>query len=439
MTIMSYLCRWLNSATKAESDKNFAAYYHAIGKLLRPTLERQLAGDKDFADDILNDMCMRLFEWLSKERPHAYQRIMALTPTLKRPAKGVFFERLTHAWVQKVTDWIQEAMVFCSQRKGACTEQEDSDGYALNEQHKSIKQQGYALLEGFAFVDDQPTTLADESDPEKAQHSALINNLKKVNTLIAESGYLSADEYLGETGGAKFITDTGEILTYLPKMQLPLKALLFTMANNSVKDFIRSKKKNRNDISLDPLHDDEEGDGSLLDTLADNRDEEERERQFVLSGDVREDFSGEVDYLLQLPIRDAEKELKQARSKTELERAEAKLKKRCQYYTEQVAIIELMGAGDTQETISEALGLTRDQVRYRKEEIAAVLLPKLAANHAHALRLKLQDTQQIEILRLWIDNIPPQKIADELAMTPAQVRAGINSIVKLLLDINRGK
>jgi hypothetical protein len=415
---LALLRRCLQSADPAEWNRHFTAYHKALAGKLLAFLSYRLEGDRNSAEGPLQEVFTRLFLRLS-DQPQCYeqaQRRLDALPVLTGSDTAGLIEFRYKRWGGEAKRWRETArtwadkaysFLYAPRHEETTDEQEEAAAKAINLEWPPLRLRGLGLLDIFK-PEQQGNPLPEaaagdgalseewaeeemEDEAMKTQDETLDKNsdrfaktlFKEISQLLKEQDPAAIDHYLGVKQGGVFIDSINKLMIakkdaqqgYLPKLRIPTMAFLYQIAANLAKDQGRSRSA-QNEVPLDSHSDSEEDKphasalGSLGDD-SDDRDHEREERERMEWSLLRQ-----VDGLLRAPVQAAEAALKEACQTRDRERAEAQLskaEKRCEEHKAMLSLILARLA--TEEEMADCLGLTRDQVRYRKRELATLLAP----------------------------------------------------------------
>lgn len=344
LTEIESLCQWLRTShSRTLSDQLFTAYYNIVANYLLCYIRRKLGSSKaHLADEFLHDIMLKIFLIIKDERPQAAEQIQVLITNIQSSNQGVMFEKRTEKWGLEVNEWAEKSMSFPYDYSHIKSPTLDNEAKQINEFLNPLK------LEGSSIV------------------TWLETNKKNTEEDIV-------------------IITIDEIIELLPNIRIPLKTLLYMMARNKVIDHWR-KKSTQNETALQDNGDD--GDENSH-TSIDKGNEfiyQEWLRQGMTNDpsgyhDKQQEIQQAIDFCLQTPIRDATEKLQQATTKQQKRRCEDRLETLYSDYIEQEVILQMMKERYdeknryTQNDIAEKLGLTRNQVVYRQDQIKALLTP----------------------------------------------------------------
>lgn len=384
-------------ADKHEFNRYFSEYYECISKLLMRRIKQRLStcGYRGDLNAVTADLCRDIFDEyyqsIFTNLPKSAERIQELAGSLKLTSRGELFSRQVLDWEQQIVDWTRVVMNFLNH---PVTESDVNLGLQareINHLRPALRDQGYGLLtwllpnsqahtENESAGDDVSPDIDDDSDvvdngsmedidsngAHSRYHNAFKQRVAELNEIMCTEGETVADTVAGCEGGARFGVNTFEILDHLSKTLIPVIPTLYWLANNRVTDYLRRTAK-------DPIHNQFEQSAST--DLGDDTDESLVDRMGDESKERAElDLWNDVRALLRQPAVEAGAELQQpGLTDKQRQRAQAKLQRCEHHYNLNLAVLELILEGHSEEAIGSHLGFTRDQVRGRKKEIRQLL------------------------------------------------------------------
>lgn len=355
---LELLLRWLHSgeAKDAAFKAAFSAYYAAMSSPLRRTLRHHLRNRplvreslNDLAEDLLQEVFTEWLKWIGTDRPKAHRSIRASAPHIRLPAHGELFDRRCQDWAGKMQTWVDEAMAFGQ----TLPQNAESAATAHNGGLKPLKAEAEKLPSAWYGKVSPPQGQDVETAPTTRRH--LYALAKWADEKIKQSSEEAADAQLGTTGAAMFVVRLKKIHHKSSKVQIPLPAMLYWLAEKRVIDHFR--KRRTMEIPLEAEDSLENAEPAPIDTVVDPGSEDDIKRL-------------EFDQAVQTQLF---AELERAKQTGESAQEIAKVKQRCDM-REKVFILWIKG-DYTQDEIAAETGLTRDQVRTHQKKITALLMP----------------------------------------------------------------
>lgn len=406
-SINHLLFKWLhamNTVNEKAAELRFTAYYRALvgedqksGPLLR-YLELLLRRDSrlnadagNLAEDLIQDLMMQHVN-LIQERPLAAERVQQLIPELTLASRGDLFQLQIKKWSDSVIGWTGEAKQFpadgCLQPEPCEQKAVDinlrwfsirADGEALlkwlydNTTEMDEAEQAYEVGEEPNEPDVDPNSDDDDTENQESIRRVLKQRLKLLNTILNANGESAADVEAGVEGGSRFAITTGAVIDASSKVRIPMISMLYWKGGNLVRDYFKSKAA-KIETNCDA---DDNGEKAQSSDWVDIVKDEENVASGGKSDPELEELVlwSDIVTLLSQPVKAAEKAFHEARTPRDCSLAEAALAKQQMLYEFNVAVVCLWYEGESEQSIADKLGTTRDKVRTRMAQIFRLLAP----------------------------------------------------------------
>jgi DNA-directed RNA polymerase specialized sigma24 family protein len=387
------LYAWLSEA----DEKRFARAFNAYFAIAFPAVVRYLTRishwDPAQLEELAQDALLRFFDRIGRGRRQAAEAIATTLPTIRPLPWGVFHERQVREWTRQVGTFRDEAIAF---RPVSATDPEDRAWKALIDritaQIPGLVRQGLHLLQTVR-LEIRWDALEPSGNPEEesADFASCFQREFSIASPRATAAALHCPALV------PFVSGTSTVTEALPKLRVPTNGYLFEMAMTIYLD--ECKKRGRikrggtgerhaptsppddGSIGAHPLQDsdweDESGVGGgyafgagegvsfrFHPTAAAEIPVADPTLQFEHT-----EFLEKFYKYLRQPVEEAANACLQAQAHGKATAERARLDSLTRKLDRTLAVLSLMGEGNTQEETAAELNLTRNQVKYIVEKV----------------------------------------------------------------------
>ena len=391
------LYAWLAESDNMKFDRAFKKYYDEAFTVLVRYLARRSGASAFDLEQIAVDALLKFFSRVGRERRDASELVLNALPHIQSLDFDAFHIRHVRRWTTDIGSFRNSTMTFVPETQDERMNLNwKAQIHSLAERIPPLQRQGCHVLDPVraAVVAisgiELPIDRVEESAPadDTDDYASLRSFANRLRSEAREgTADLSAVE-LKHPGAIRFIDGTWTVIEALPRLRVPTNGYLFDIAQNLYLDECKARgrqKRGGSGFSVDQFHTAHPlGQISLGDDTSSGEDSDEvrgTPTAMFLGGDladaaldpetdrVGEDFCQQFYAYLRQPLDAAEEDYRIAAAngsgKTERKRLDSVSRK-----TERlIAVLSMRVEGETQEAIAEAMGISRNQVKYIVELI----------------------------------------------------------------------
>jgi DNA-directed RNA polymerase specialized sigma24 family protein len=388
------LYAWLAEPDNQKFERAFKKYHdEAFIGLVRYLARRSSSLELDF-EQIAVDALLKFFSRVGRGRREASEAIVRSLPHVQGLDLSPFHLRQVRRWAADIGAFRERSMTF------TLSQQDETDGrewkaeiHSLAEKIPPLQRQGCLVLdplctEGAPAADGAVSDHAEEGPFDFAPIRAFAARLQS----DAQAG--SAVE-LRHPGALRFVDGTWTVITVLPQLRVPTNGYLFDIAQNLYLDECKARNRQKRGgagssvaeygDAADP------GDAAAHPLARISLDEENSPQEPIDAGEsagltamaligtvavadpesdrIGEEFCQKFYAYLRRPLDAAEDAYRRASLDGPANSERKRLDSLSRKVERVIAVLSMRIEGQTQEAIAEALGVSRNQVKYIVEQV----------------------------------------------------------------------
>jgi len=402
------LYTWLAEPDNRKFDQAFKKYYvEASAKLVAYLARRSSLLDLD-CEQIAVDALLKFFCRVGRDRRQAAELVAETLPRIQPLDFGPFHIRQVHRWTKDIGSFRDSSMSFTLRPPDGTERPWKAEIQALTDNVPPLQRQGCHLLEPVraavgAIEDARPAANGDSRNHSSEDlidfdGYALIREFATGLRNAAKEGSAGActaeDRHPGVIG---FVDGSWTVIDVLPLLRVPTNGYLFDIAQSLYLDECKARgRKKRGGTSGSAAADgDFVGLNGAIHPLAQidldemgalEEDSEANAPALTASGfgtgsaeiafdpaadQIGEDFCRQFNAYLHKPLEDAEEAYRQAAASGPATAERKRLESISKKNERVVTVLSMRIEGQTQEEIADALGISRNQVKYIVELMQA--------------------------------------------------------------------
>jgi DNA-directed RNA polymerase specialized sigma24 family protein len=402
------LYTWLAEPDDRKFDHAFKKYYiEASSKLVAYLGRRSSLADLDF-EQIAVDALLKFFSRVGRDRRQAAELVGNTLPQIQPLDFGPFHIRQVRRWTADIGSFRDSSMSFTLRQDDDLNRPWKAEIQALTDNVPPLQRQGCHLLEpvraavaSIAHVEPEagdPATLQD--DALDSHNYALIRGFATGLRNAAKDGSAGVSSAESKHPGiVGFVDGSWSVIDVLPLLRVPTNGFLFDIAQSLYLDECKARGRKKRGGATTPLAEGDHLNGSngALHPLtqidfdeAGSHEEDSDANQasgptalgfdggsaadfaFDPAADqMGEDFCRQFNAYLRKPLADAEEAYRQAAATGAAGVERKRLESISAKNERMLTILSMRIEGQTQEEIAEALGISRNQVKYVVELVQA--------------------------------------------------------------------
>jgi DNA-directed RNA polymerase specialized sigma24 family protein len=389
------LYAWLAEPDNQKFERAFKKYHdEAFVGLVKYLARRSSSLELDF-EQIAVDALLKFFSRVGRGRREASEAIVRSLPHVQGLELSPFHLRQARRWATDIGAFRERSMTF------TLNQQDEADGrewkaeiHSLAEKIPPLQRQGCLVLdplctEGALAADAEVTGDAEDGQYDFAPMRAFAARLKS-------DAHAGATVELRYPGALRFVDGTWTVITVLPQLRVPTNGYLFDIAQSLYLDECKARNRQKRggaggsiaepaDSAADPA------DATAHPLARISLDEESAQQEptdagewggpapIALSGAgaaadpesdrIGEEFCQKFYAYLHRPLDAAEEAYRLASLNGPAKAERKRLDSLSRKVERIIAVLSMRIEGQTQEAIAEALGVSRNQVKYIVEQI----------------------------------------------------------------------
>jgi DNA-directed RNA polymerase specialized sigma24 family protein len=387
------LYAWLAEPDNQKFERAFKKYHdEAFIGLVKYLARRSSSLELDF-EQIAVDALLKFFSRVGRGRREASEAIVRSLPQVQGLELSPFHLRQARRWATDIGAFRERSMTF------TLSQQDETDGrewkaeiHSLAEKIPPLQRQGCLVLDPLCTevtlaADTEVTGDAEDGHYDFAPMRAFAARLKS----DAHAG--TAIE-LRHPGALRFVDGTWTVITVLPQLRVPTNGYLFDIAQNLYLDECKARNRQKRGgagcsiaepagAAADP------GDATAHPLARISLDEESSQQEPTDAGEcggpaaiafscavadpesdrIGEEFCQKFYAYLHRPVDAAEEAYRLASLSGPAKAERKRLDSLSRKVERVIAVLSMRIEGQTQEAIAEALGVSRNQVKYIVEQV----------------------------------------------------------------------
>jgi DNA-directed RNA polymerase specialized sigma24 family protein len=403
------LYTWLAEPDNGKFDQAFKRYYaEASSKLVAYLARRSSLLDLD-CEQIAVDALLKFFCRVGRDRRQAAELVADSLARIQPLDFGPFHVRQVRRWTTDIGLFRDSSMSFTLRQQDGDERPWKAEIQALTDNVPPLQRQGCHLLEPVraavgTIADVNPVetvdpTSASSDDPFDSEGYALIREFATGLRNAAKEGSAGASSAEGRHPGVLgFVDGSWSVIDALPLLRVPTNGYLFDIAQSLYLDECKARgRKKRGGMTGSVAADGEAAaqNGAIhplaqlsLDETGWHEEDAEASQSRALTAtgfevssaefafdpaadQIGEEFCRQFNAYLRKPLKDAEEAYRQAAAAGPANAERKRLESISRKNERVITVLSMRIEGQTQEEIAEALGISRNQVKYIVELMQA--------------------------------------------------------------------
>jgi DNA-directed RNA polymerase specialized sigma24 family protein len=401
------LYTWLAEPDDRKFDQAFKRYYvEASSKLVAYLGRRSSLADLD-CEQIAVDALLKFFSRVGRDRRQASDLVANALPQIQPLDFGPFHIRQVRRWTTDIGSFRASSMSFTLRQDDDVERPWKAEIQALTDNVPPLQRQGCHLLEpvraAVACIANVEPEAGDpamlEEDPIDSHHYTVIRQFATGLRNAAKEGSVGVSSAESKHPGViGFVDGSWSVIDVLPLLRVPTNGFLFDIAQSLYLDECKARGRKKRGGATTPLADGDHLNGSngsnhpltqIDPDEAGSQDDSDANQSVGPSalgfdagsaGDfafdpaadqIGEDFCRQFNAYLRKPLEDAEEAYRQAAATGPAGAERKRLESISSKNERMLTILSMRIEGQTQEEIAEALGISRNQVKYVVELVQA--------------------------------------------------------------------
>jgi DNA-directed RNA polymerase specialized sigma24 family protein len=403
------LYTWLAEPDNGKFDQAFKRYYaEASSKLVAYLARRSSLLDLD-CEQIAVDALLKFFCRVGRDRRQAAELVADSLARIQPLDFGPFHVRQVRRWTTDIGLFRDSSMSFTLRQQDGDERPWKAEIQALTDNVPPLQRQGCHLLEPVraavgTIADVNPVetvdpTSASSDDPFDSEGYALIREFATGLRNAAKEGSAGASSAEGRHPGVLgFVDGSWSVIDALPLLRVPTNGYLFDIAQSLYLDECKARgRKKRGGMTGSVAADGEAAaqNGAIhplaqlsLDETGWHEEDAEASQSRALTAtgfevssaefafdpaadQIGEEFCRQFNAYLRKPLEDAEEAYRQAAAAGPANAERKRLESISRKNERVITVLSMRIEGQTQEEIAEALGISRNQVKYIVELMQA--------------------------------------------------------------------
>jgi len=402
------LYTWLAEPDNRKFDQAFKRYYvEASTKLVAYLGRRSCLVDLDL-EQIAVDALLKFFSRVGRDRRQAAELVATALPQIQPLDFGAFHVRQVRRWTTEIGSFRDSSMSFSLRLEDDVERPWKAEIQALTDNVPPLQRQGCHLLEpvraavesiaGVTAASEADDPGALEGEPDSQNYAVLRGFATALRNAAREGSSAASTAESKHPGVVGFVDGSWAVIDVIPLLRVPTNGYLFDIAQSLYLDECKARgRKKRGGISASQRRGNEvPGSNGALHPLAQldldesgSSEEYSEAHQFAgpmavgldlgsadlafdpAAEQIGDEFCRQFNAYLRKPLAEAEEAYRQAAATGPATAERKRLESIGSKQERVITVLSMRIEGQTQEEIAEALGISRNQVKYVVELVQA--------------------------------------------------------------------